>query len=401
MRCVSGQRVVVRLRVLATAALATALPLFVRAPLFAQAVPPAPATAESEATGSLTGVVRDSGGTGIAGATVAVVGTAVMTQTDEAGAFALYGVRRGPVRLQVRRLGFAPASVDAAVRAEGGAPVSVTLNGIAQRLTPVLVHGGSNAVVGGPLADFRRRRSLGIGHYFTRAEIDRRAAPRVTDMLRLVPGVRVREDDTGRTIVRMRGQSCPPLVWLDGLPLGGGDMDADFVPPRDIEAIEVYSGTSRVPSELLGPWHRGQCGVIVVWLRDGERAEPKRKRPAAGRAAPDTAAGRAVFMAEGVDEPALLDDVPLPLVYPESLYAARVRGSVVAEFVVDAGGRADTTTFGVVSSSHPLFSSAVRAAIGKALFRPARLGGRAVRQVVYLPVAFLLPGDLAADRGAP
>jgi len=24
-----------------------------------------------------------------------------------------------------------------------------------------------------------------------------------------------------------------------------------------------------------------------------------------------------------------------------------------------------------------------------------------VRQVVYLPVAFLLPGDLAADRGAP
>jgi hypothetical protein len=403
MRCVPGLQSIARRRLVA-AAVGTAAALAARAPRLAQATPqpPPPQPAQrAAATGSLTGLVRDSSGAGIAGATVAVEGTGVMTQTDDAGAFGLYGVPVGAVRLMVRRLGFSPATADAEVRADGAAPVSVTLAGVAQRLTPVLVQGSSSFTASGPLADFKRRRSLGIGHYFTRADIDRRAAHRVTDMLRTVPGVRVREDDTGRTAVRMRGQSCPPLVWLDGLPLGGGDMDPDFVPPRDIEAIEVYSGTSRVPSELLGPWHRGQCGVIVVWLRDGERAKPKRKKRAADQPATDSAGGRVVFTAEGVDEPALLDDGSLTLAYPDSLYAAGVRGTVVAEFVVDVRGRADTTTFGIVSSSHPLFTGAVRGAVAKALFSPGRIRGRAVRQVVYLPVAFVLPGDLTAERSVP
>jgi outer membrane biosynthesis protein TonB len=65
---------------------------------------------------------------------------------------------------------------------------------------------------------------------------------------------------------------------------------------------------------------------------------------------------------------------------------------VIAEFVVDAEGHIEPSTLVIVSSTHPLFTAAVDSALAGALFRPATLGGRHVRQVVQLPVYFALPG---------
>jgi protein TonB len=73
------------------------------------------------------------------------------------------------------------------------------------------------------------------------------------------------------------------------------------------------------------------------------------------------------------------------------LFAEKLSGSVVAEFVVGEDGRVEGETFGVVSSSHRLFTESVKRALGEAVFLPAIKDGRRVRQVVHQPFAFTPP----------
>ncbi|MEP6551660.1 MAG: TonB family protein, partial [Gemmatimonadales bacterium] len=92
---------------------------------------------------------------------------------------------------------------------------------------------------------------------------------------------------------------------------------------------------------------------------------------------------------DAVDRTAVLDSgVPLVIPYPPSLYASHMRGTVIAEFVVDTVGRVEPGTFGIVASSHPLFTEAVRQGVKVANFKPAIRGGKPVRQVVHQPFEF-------------
>jgi TonB family protein len=55
---------------------------------------------------------------------------------------------------------------------------------------------------------------------------------------------------------------------------------------------------------------------------------------------------------------------------------------VVAEFVVDSAGRVEDGTVGIISSTAPLFTDAVRSALTTASYIPAVKGGHPVRQLV-------------------
>ncbi|MBA2687189.1 MAG: energy transducer TonB [Gemmatimonadaceae bacterium] len=76
--------------------------------------------------------------------------------------------------------------------------------------------------------------------------------------------------------------------------------------------------------------------------------------------------------------------------YPESLRSSGEEGEVLAEFVVNENGRVEMSTFKVLNSSNPAFASAVRKALGGMRFRPAKIGGRSVSQVVQQPFQFKL-----------
>lgn len=76
--------------------------------------------------------------------------------------------------------------------------------------------------------------------------------------------------------------------------------------------------------------------------------------------------------------------------YPESLRSSGEEGEVLAEFVVNENGRVEMSTFKVLKSSNPAFTSAVRKALGGMRFRPAKIGGRSVSQVVQQPFQFKL-----------
>jgi protein TonB len=76
--------------------------------------------------------------------------------------------------------------------------------------------------------------------------------------------------------------------------------------------------------------------------------------------------------------------------YPDVLRLAKVEGEVLAQFVVGQNGLADTSTFKVVRSTHPLFTNAVRSALPRMRFTPAAVGGLPVKQLVQMPFQFNL-----------
>lgn len=75
-------------------------------------------------------------------------------------------------------------------------------------------------------------------------------------------------------------------------------------------------------------------------------------------------------------------------VYPAALKERGVGGKVLAAFVVDTTGRVDVTTFKVIASTDPQFTTAVRDALPAMRFRPALVNRRPVRQLVQMPYEF-------------
>lgn len=93
--------------------------------------------------------------------------------------------------------------------------------------------------------------------------------------------------------------------------------------------------------------------------------------------------GDQVFSTAEVDQlPALVSAPPLDRDYPTLLRQAGITGRVVLQVVIDSSGRAEPASIQVLQSAHPGFNDAARRWIARALFRPARKNGQAVRVLV-------------------
>ena len=86
-------------------------------------------------------------------------------------------------------------------------------------------------------------------------------------------------------------------------------------------------------------------------------------------------------------------------VYPRELAAIGTQGMVDAIYVVDTSGQVDTTTVQVVESDDPRFTASVVAALGQMRFRPAKRGGKTVRQLVEQKFRFkIVPASELIER---
>ena len=94
-----------------------------------------------------------------------------------------------------------------------------------------------------------------------------------------------------------------------------------------------------------------------------------------------------VFMESVVEErPEVLSGPALN--YPDLLRQAGVQGRVLVQAIIDTSGRAEPASVKVIQSPNPGFDSPAKQMVLKALFRPARVHGRAVRVLVNLPIDF-------------
>lgn len=156
---------------------------------------------------------------------------------------------------------------------------------------------------------FYERQKADFGHYLTRDQIEARQPHRFTDLMMLIPGVRVVPSTSGiggpslqlRGSLTSHGGACIPQVLIDGLivirgtarpwrPADDASVDRateqalpqldpdreqvsidDLVMPNDVEAVEVFRSGVQVPVRFGGTSTSTQCGVIAIWTRRGRR----------------------------------------------------------------------------------------------------------------------------------
>ncbi len=349
-----------------------------------------PPQARAQALAVLSGSVTDSSGSAVSGAVITVSGSSLQATSDDRGEFRIAGLTPGLVELRIRRLGFVPSSQRIQMTPRDASNrIHFTLPLLPNNLKPVLVE-AKRVQYGGRLAGYYERlerRSSGV--FIDRVEIDRKNYRSLTQLLSQSPGISSLRIRAGGGSVRMRGRSCRPLVWLDGVPMPAGEVDLDAFPVSTIQGIELYLGSTTAPMDYTALEGQSNCGTILLWSR-GPDTEPAKLPTRTSEELERLASSLAIYTSDQVDSQARLRSPErLEVGYPPSLFAAGVEGSVTAEFVVDSRGTIEPETFNIVSSTHPLFVDAVSRALERATYSPAIKEGRAVRQLVHQPFEFI------------
>lgn len=195
--------------------------------------------------------------------------------SDSTGHFLLRTTQAGNYRLRASALGYQTVTtpgitVDFAEQFQ----VRVVMSPDAVLLAPLEIRARSRPLLSGmTLQGYQERREKGLGFAITADDIEERHGRSVTDMLRMVPGVRVEFVFGGSRVsipsaaTRFGGRTCEVKVYLDGLAFAWGASTLDDIPTYDIHAIEVFRSLAELPPELAGP--ESECGVIAVWTRRG------------------------------------------------------------------------------------------------------------------------------------
>lgn len=348
-------------------------------------------TATGQTLPTYEGIVVDSAtGAGVAGAEV-VVGHR-RTSTDAQGTFMLEGARPGSDTLRVRRLGFR-ASTMLLTERTADERVRVVLAALPHQLDPIVVHAKWEGFTG-RLAGYYHRLSRGAtGQFITRADLDGERTGLLTNVLQRVPGIQVRRGPGGPEL-SMRGRNCRPLVWVDGVAVRG-EVDLDAFSPSSLHGVELYFGAVSAPLRFHALKGMSECGTILLWSR-GADTDPVGSPPdASPEALQRLIAARSIYTADEVDRTARAAD-GVRVEYPQLLRAMNVRGSIVAEFIVDTNGVVEPESFSVVMATDRRFADGVRRALQQTRFRPAERGGQRVRQLVRQRFEFGMPtGDEA------
>lgn len=151
---------------------------------------------------------------------------------------------------------------------------------------------------------------------------------------------------------------------------------------RRITAMRVALPKHRITRTLLLATVAGSLFAVACEMRSP--SEPKASAPQV--AGPVVAqAPYFEFQVEDPVTPAANSSAPR---YPDILRQAGVEGEVLAQYVVDEEGRVVPGSFKVLKSSHDLFTEAVSKALPMMRFNPARVGGKAVKQLVQQPFTF-------------
>jgi hypothetical protein len=198
---------------------------------------------------------------------------------DSLGRFSASGTRGEHFIVEIRRLGYEPATVEW-MAGTADTMFVVGLTAIPQALGSVNVV--DRAPTSSRLYAFEARaRTKGGGTYLLRETIDAWHPHRTSDLMRRVLGVKLIDSSgvilaasTRGTKVNLksavlRDAPCVMRVGVDGQIKEWG-FAMDMIDPNAIHGIEVYNGPATLPSEFSGMRTDSFCGLVMIWTRAGQ-----------------------------------------------------------------------------------------------------------------------------------
>jgi hypothetical protein len=205
------------------------------------------------------------------GSRVELVGTNIVTMTNDKGQFTMRNLPSGSHVLLARHLGFGAETIPVDLTSREPKQVTVKLPKFVATIEPVVVTAKRAASL--DKVGFTSRQKSGMGFYMGPEQIERLAPNYLTDILRTVPGLQVSYGPHGEEVTSRRGvtslSGAPPCVqyYVDDSPwqsLMPGDVN-QFVNGREVVGIEVYNGPGTPPQYTRAG--QGDCTTIVVWTK--------------------------------------------------------------------------------------------------------------------------------------
>jgi hypothetical protein len=251
-------------------------------------------------------VERDSTKVRIADAEVLIADLGLSAMTDARGEFRIRGVPTGSHKVQVRKIGYSFTERD--VDVDGGASPDYTF--VMSRITTldsVKVNASGYSPNDEAMREFEEHRKMGLGKFFTRADLEKLRDQRMSSILAQMPGTKVqtggggegwilsnrgtkslgmgptgagscdppKQDHPDSTATRGRIRppclnGCYPHVFVDGVDVSPAEVpNINRFTPYEIEALEYYAGPAQVPAEY-NRLNKSACGVIVIHTRRGK-----------------------------------------------------------------------------------------------------------------------------------
>lgn len=185
--------------------------------------------------------------------------------TDSTGTFTIARIPSGRHAVVVRRIGFLPLDTILAFVAGEITDRSIYLHSV-QSLDPVQIAESA-------LPSFAEHQRLGLGHFFTAADLAGSEGRALGDILSTIPAALVTRRQGKTTLLSARGArslltpDCPVQVYLDRMLMFSGregdePFDLNSVPLTQVAGIEFYASPAQVPRRYMGL--NTHCGVLVI-----------------------------------------------------------------------------------------------------------------------------------------
>ncbi len=214
---------------------------------------------------TVSGVVLLEGTSTNGGSRVELVGTDIVALTNDKGEFTMRNLPSGSKVLLARHLGFGAETAPVDLSSREQKRVTIKLPKFVAIMDPVLVTARRSAAL--DRIGFSQRKKSGVGYYIGPERLENMHPNSVTNILRMVPGLRVRYGPEGDVVSSSRGggRGCVQY-FLDDMPyteMTPGDIN-QFVTGGEVVAVEVYQDTN-TPAQYM---HAGtSCATIVLWTR--------------------------------------------------------------------------------------------------------------------------------------
>lgn len=222
---------------------------------------------DSAKTGNavLTGQVLLEGSPSNAGTRVELYGTDIVAMTNEKGEFTMRNLPSGSRVVVARHVGFAADVVPVDLSSHYEQHINIKLPKFVAVMDPVLVTARRSVAL--DRVGFGQRSRSGMGYFIGPDRLSKMNANQLTDILRMVPGLRVTYGPNGDVVQSSRSsmRSCVQY-WLDDMPfteMEPGDIN-HFVNGREVVAVEVYQ--TAAPAKYIQAGG-GSCVTVVLWTR--------------------------------------------------------------------------------------------------------------------------------------